>query len=211
MSFTIVFADHGGVPMCEKNGIDTASLVVWTAQELIERQWRNCNIETLERVLEQYPIIIEHRRTHQRGTYTELKRVHESRVLDSGEFYWGMTRFERDYLFPKAEIDAFEQAYPDVAAVLRGTKQRARSIAAALKSRADWKLVRKMVQRRLEEAGAHPERVSYGELFNSDPEILAALGKPKPDITTFYRHCQGLRSREKSGPGKKKKQSIPSE
>jgi hypothetical protein len=197
--------------MCEKNEIDVANLVVWTAQELIQRRWKNCNIEMLKRLLEEYPIMIEHRRTHQRGIYSELKHTHESRVLDSGVFFWGMTRFERDYLFREADIEAFEKEFPDVAAVLRGEQQRARSTHAARKSRTDWKLIRQIVRRRLEEVKDHEEEVSYGALYENDPEIQAAFGKPKPHRTTFYRHCAGLREKYKSGPGMKKKQSIPSE
>src|SRR5271157_1694734 len=86
--------------MSEKLSRDIRSLKVYTVQDLVDKRWTNCNLETLERILKQYPIIMEHRSTGKRGTFKELQESHR-------ESFFGFN-WREDALFREVDLRAFE-------------------------------------------------------------------------------------------------------
>jgi len=182
---------------------DIRSLKVYTVRDLLSERWTNCNLETLERFLKQYPIIMEHRSTGKRGTFKELQESHRKSFFG---FNW-----REDALFREVDLRAFETdpKYSEIVTMVRegaqlgplSGKGRGNS-----KSHRHKSAVREIAKQRIIEAGDHPELVSFGKRFMEDPEVLKATEGIKYHPSWFSRTLKGVRSKDKSKPGRKKKQ-----
>jgi hypothetical protein len=182
--------------MAPNNGLDPKDLKVLTPQELITTRWKNCNIETLKRVAQQYPLIMEHRYTHQTGTYRQL-----TARTSKGSFF-GPFQIETDALFREVDIDMFEETHPEVAKSLRAERPVVPKKAVG-KSEHRCTQVREIVSQKLKEAGDAQNQVSYRRLWQHDPDIKKII--KDRSYSWFVRCCAELRPKDKSLPGRKKR------
>jgi hypothetical protein len=184
---------------------DVKNIKVYTVQDLLDKRWTKCNLETLERILRQHPLIMEHRSTRKKGTFQELQESHKNSFFG---FDW-----KRHALFTETSLQAFETdpKYSDVITMVMETaelcsplmKRRGNTKSAQHKRR-----VREIARQRLKEAGDHPESVSFGKPFREDPEVLKATEGHMYDPSWYSRVLKGIRSEDKSKPGRKKKQQT---
>jgi hypothetical protein len=197
-----------GATMSEERSPGVSDLTVYTVRDLLKERWKKCNIETLQRILERYPLVMEHRRTRKRGTLQELRDSHSQGFFG---FDW-----KEDALFRECDLQAFEAdpRYSDIIAVVR-EGARADSVSGKgsrnIKSERRKEAVREIAKARLKEAGDRQESVSFGKPFREDPEVLKATEDHVYDPSWYSRVLKGIRSEDKSKPGRKKKQDTPSE
>jgi hypothetical protein len=189
--------------MSEKLSPDIKDLKVYTVQDLLSERWKKCNLETLERILKQYPLIMEHRSTRKRGTFNELQDSHRKSFFG---FNW-----REDALLREVDIRAFETdpQNSEIVTMVRGDAQIGPLPGKGhrnSKSERHKSAVREIAKQRIREAGDHPESVSFGKPFMEDPEVLKATEGIKYHSSWFNRTLKNVRSKDKSKPGRKKKQ-----
>ena len=126
------------------------------------------------------------------------------------ESFFGFN-WREDALFREADLRAFETdpKYSEIVTMVRegveigplSGKGRGNS-----KSQRHKKAVREIARQKLKAAGDCPESVSFGKPFMEDPEVLKATEGINYHPSWFSRTLKGVRSKDKSKPGRKKKQ-----